>query len=107
MTQEEKQLLQKNINNDTTLEEDYQFGRIMPYGKYRGWRIYYMILKHTRYSMWIKDNKIFNFNEIETWWLNEIIDLVRTDNLISALGRAVIKYGELPKNIENPHSFIE
>lgn len=50
MTQEEKQLLQ-NIHNDTTAEEDYQFGRIMPYGKYKGWRIYYMILRHPRYSL--------------------------------------------------------
>lgn len=107
MTQEDKQLLQKNIINDTPMEEDYQFGRIMPYGKYRGWRIYYMILKHPRYSMWLKDNKIFNFNETEIWWLNEIIDLVRADNLISALGVAVIRYGELPENIENPHEIIE
>ena len=107
MAQEEKYLLQKNIHNDTTLEKDYRFGRIMPYGKYRGWRIYYMILRHPRYSMWMRDNKFFNFNETEIWWLNEIIDIVRTDNLISALGVAVIRYGELPENIENPHSFIE
>lgn len=55
----------------------------------------------------MKDNKFFNFNETEIWWLNEIIDLVRTDNLISALGAAIIRYGELPENIENPHSIIE
>ena len=107
MTQEDKQLLRKNIYNDTTREEDYQFGRIMPFGKYRGKHIYYVILRHPRYSKWIADNTNFKFNETEVWWLNEIIDIVRIDNLISALGGAVIRYGELPENMENPHSIIE
>lgn len=107
MTQEEKELLQKNLHNDTVLEADYQFGRIMPFGKYKGWYIYYMMLKHPCYSKWIEENTNFKFNEIERWWLNEIIDLATADNLISALGGAVIKYGELPENIENPHSIIE
>ena len=107
MTNEEKQLLQKNLRNDTAREEDYQFGRIMPFGKYRGEYIYYMILRHPGYSKWIGGNTNFKFNEIEMWWLNEIVDLVRLDNLIGALGGAVIRYGEPPENIENPHSIIE
>lgn len=107
MAQEEKQLLQKNLHNDTTREEDYRFGRIMPFGKYKGWRVYYMILRHPRYTKWINDNTDFKLNEMEMWWLNEIIDFVRLDNLINALGGAVIKYGELPENIENPHSIAE
>lgn len=107
MTQEDKQLLQKNLHNDTTREEDYQFGRIMPFGKYKGWRVYYMILRHPRYTKWINDNTDFKLNETEMWWLNEIIDFVRLDNLINALGAAVIKYGELPENIGNPHLIVE
>lgn len=107
MTQEEKQLLQKNISNDTTQKEDYQFGRIMPFGKYKGWYVYYMILRHPRYSKWINDNTDFKLNETEMWWLKEITDLVRLDYLIGALGTAVIRYGEMPENIENPHSIIE
>lgn len=107
MTQEDKQLLQKNLHNDTTREEDYQFGRIMPFGKYKGWRVYYMILRHPRYTKWINDNTDFKLNETEMWWLNEIIDFVRLDNLINSLGVAVIKYGELPENIENPHLIVE
>ncbi len=107
MTNEEKQLLRKNIHNDTTQENDYQFGRIMPFGKYKGWRVYYMILKHPCYAKWINNNTNFKFNETETWWLNEIFDLVRLDNLIGALGIAVVRYGEMPENIENPHSIIE
>lgn len=107
MTKEEKKYLRTNLSNDTTREEDYQFGRIMPFGKYKGWYVYYMILKHPRYSKWINDNTHFKLNETETWWLNEIVDLVRLDNLISALGVAVVRYGEMPENIENPHSIVE
>ncbi len=107
MVQQDKERLSQNIANDTTREEDYEFGRIMPFGKYKGWRVYYMILKHPRYCKWINDNTSFKFNETEMWWLNEIIDLVRLDNLIGALGYAVVKYGEMPENIENPHSIIE
>lgn len=107
MTDEQKQLLQKNISNDTTREEDYQFGRIMPFGKYKGWYVYYMILRHPRYSKWINDNTDFKLNETEMWLLKEIADLVRLDYLIGALGTAVIRYGEMPGNIENPHSIIE
>lgn len=107
MTQEEKQYLQKNLSDYTTQENYYQFGRIMPFGKYKGWYIYYMILKHPGYAKWVNDNTNFKFNETETWWLNEIFDLVRLDNLIGALGIAVVKYGALPENIENPHLIIE
>lgn len=107
MTQKEKQYLQKNLSDYTTQENDYQFGRIMSFGKYKGWRIYYMILKHPSYAKWVNDNTNFKFNETETWWLNEIFDLVRVDNLIAALGIAVVKYGEMPEDIENPHLIIE
>lgn len=107
MIQEEKQLLQTNLRTDTTSEKDYRFGRIMPFGKYKGHYIYYMIMKHPRYAKWINDNTEFKLNETEMWWLKEIIDLVRLDNLINALGVAVIRYGELTENIENPHSIIE
>lgn len=107
MTKEEKQLLQKNLSNDTTQEDRYKFGRIMPFGKYKGWYVYYMILKHPHYTKWIHDNTNFKLNETEMWWLNEIVDLIRLDKLISALGVAVTRYGEMPENIENPHSIIE
>ena len=36
MNQEEKQYLQKNLSDYTTQENYYQFGRIMPFGKYKG-----------------------------------------------------------------------
>ena len=107
MIQEDKELLKKNLSDDTTQENRYLFGRTMPFGKYKGWYVYYMILKHPLYSKWINDNTNFKFNETEMWWLNEIIDFVRLDNLINALGGAVIRYGELPENIENPHSIVE
>jgi len=104
---EDKQLLQKNLHNDTANEKDYRFGRIMPFGKYKGWYMYYMILKHPRYTKWINDNTNFKLNKTEEWWLQEIIDLVRFNNLINYIGAAVIRYGELPENIENPHEIIE
>ena len=110
MLQEEKQILQNNLKNDIAGETNYQFGRKMPFGKYKGWYIYWMMLKHPFYSKWINENTQFKFNETELWWLakvGEIYEEVRLNNLIGALGAAVARHGELPGNIENPHSIIE
>ena len=101
MLQEEKQILQNNLQNDIAGETNYQFGRKMPFGMYKGWYIYWMMLKHPFYSKWINENTQFKFNETELWWLakfGEIYEEVRLNNLIGALGVAVARYG-LPPNI--------
>ena len=110
MKQTDKELLQDNLKNDRSQESSYQFGRVVPFGKYKGWRVYYMILRHRFYAKWLNENTNFKFNETEMWWLDRINDIgeeVRLNNLLVALGGAVIRYGELPDNIENPHSIIE
>ena len=69
-----------------------------------------MILRHRFYAKWLNENTNFKFNETEMWWLDRINDIgeeVRLNNLLAALGGAVIRHGELPDNIENPHSIIE
>ena len=110
MKQTDKELLQDNLKNDRSQDSSYQFGRVVPFGKYKGWRVYYMILRHRFYAKWLNENTNFKFNETEMWWLDRINDIgeeVRLNNLLVALGGAVIRYGELPDNIENPHSIIE
>ena len=110
MKQEDKEILQHNLKNDIGGETNYRFGRKMPFGKYKGWYIYWMMLKHPFYTKWLIENTQFKFNEIELWWLDrvkEIYEEVRFNNLLRFLGAAVVRYGELPENIENPHSVIE
>lgn len=110
MIQEEKQLLLHNLQNDIGGESNYRFGRKMPFGKYKGWHVYWMILKHRFYAKWVNENTGFKFNETELWWLdriNEIGEEIRLNNLINALGMAVIRYGGMPENMENPHAIIE
>jgi len=110
MNQEDKKRLSENLKNDTTWEVYYRFGRTMPFGKYKGWYIYYMILRHHLYTKWIIENTQFKFNETELWWLdriNEIAENARLNNLLNALGAAIIHYGELPENVENPHAIVE
>lgn len=110
MSQEDKKKLQYNLKNDISGEFNYMFGRKIPFGKYKGWYIYWMILKHPFYAKWLNENTQYKFNETELWWLEvvkEIYEEIRLNNILNALGMAVISYGELPKNIENPHTIIE
>ena len=110
MLQEERQHLQHNLQNDIAGETNYQFGRKMPFGKYKGWYIYWMMLKHPFYSKWVNENTQFKFNETELWWLDRVSDIyedIRVNSLINALAAAVMRYGELPENEDNPHWIIE
>lgn len=107
---EEKQKLLYNLQNDISGETNYRFGRKMHFGKYKGWYIYWMILKHRFYAKWLQDNTDFKFNETESWWLDRINDIgeeIRLNNILNFIGSAVIRYGELPENIENPHQILE
>lgn len=110
MIQEDKERLQYNLLNDISGESNYQFGRQMPFGKYKGWYVYWMILKHRFYAKWLNENTQFKFNETELWWLdriNEIGEKIKSDRLFNWICAAVIRYGELPGNIENPHAIVE
>lgn len=110
MAQEDKERLQYNLKNDISGESNYRFGRKVPFGKYKGWYVYWLILKHRFYAKWLNENTQFKFNETELWWfekINEIGEGIRLNNLLSALGAIVIRCGELPGNIENPHSIVE
>ena len=110
MAQEDKERLQNNLKKDIGGEANYSFGRKMPFGKYKGWYVYWMMLKHPFYTKWVKENTQFNFNETELWWLDTVLDIyedIRLNNLLGWLGAAVVRYGELPGNIENPHSIVE
>ena len=84
------------------------FGRKMPFGKYKGNTVYFLLVKHPKYMSWILENTGFELNEDEEW-LKSIVELaiecVRADRLIMGL-RTQIGLGGVD-NIENPHWCVE
>lgn len=84
------------------------FGRKMPFGKYRGHAVYVLLVKHPRYMSWILENTGFKLNEDEEWLRSKVdlaIDLARADRLIMGL-RHMTGLGGVD-NIENPHWCVE
>lgn len=104
----DKELLQKKYDSGSVTESDLSFGRTMPYGKYKGKYIYYLLVKHHRYMQWALDETSFSLAETERWWKNKIdtvIELAKADRLISGLCGQMSLGGM--DNVENPHSIIE
>lgn len=84
------------------------FGRKMPFGKYKNTEIYILIVKHPKYMDWILENTHYHLNEDEKW-LKDRVDIAyecaMADNLISGL-RSQMGLGGVD-NIENPHWIVE
>ena len=92
----------------TNASRQLNFGRKMPFGKYRNTEIYILIVKHPRYMDWILENTGFRLNEDEKW-LKDIVDTAlacaRINNLIFGLHSQMGLGGV--DNIENPHWIVE
>lgn len=57
---------------------------------------------------WIVENTQFKLDETETWWKEQVdiaLLLEHSDRIIYAIGKQVIKHGELPET--NPHYIVE
>ena len=64
------------------------FGRKMPFGKYRNIAIYILIVKHPRYMNWILENTDFHLNEDEKWLKYRVdmtLECASVDNLVFGL----------------------
>jgi hypothetical protein len=84
------------------------FGRKMPFGKYRNTAVYILIVKHPRYMDWILENTNFHLNEDEKWLKYRVdmaLECASADNLIFGL-RSQMGLGGVD-NMENPHWIVE
>ena len=103
-----KEVLESKVANGSICADDLLIGRIMPFGKYKGSYILWLISKHPFYMKWIVDNTRFKLDETEIWWQDMVetaLLLERTDRIIYAMGKEVIKHGDLPET--NPHYIVE
>ena len=108
MKQEDKEILQSKIDNNTISSRDLLFGRKMPFGKYKDQYIYWLVVKHPYYMQWLKSNTNFQLTETETWLHNKCLEELHMANLnrwIYDLSKQVCKIGCLPEN--NPHYIVE
>ena len=84
------------------------FGRKMPFGKYKNTAVNVLLVKHPMYMDWILKNTTFKLNEDEKW-LKDRVDIAfectRADKLIFGL-RSQIGLGGVD-NMENPHWIVE
>ena len=88
--------------------ECLDFGRVMPFGKYKGTAVYCLLVKHPFYMSWILENTGFKLTETEAWWKAKVdlaIELWRADRLIAGLAGQMHLGGV--SNIENPHWIVE
>lgn len=84
------------------------FGRKMPFGKYKGNTVYILLVKHPKYMGWILENTDFHLNENGKWLKDKVdtaLACVRVNNLVFGL-RSQMRLGGVD-NIENPHWIVE
>ena len=105
----EKELLEKKYQTDKVCESDLSFGRIMPFGKYKGKYIYHLLVKHHRYMDWIVNNTQFKLTETEMWWkkkIDDFIDDCRCDRVLQAVSPYFMTMGDI-EHEDNPHAIVE
>lgn len=105
----DKELLEKKYNAGKVTANDLDFGRTMPFGKYKGHHIYHLLVKHWRYMDWIVHNTTFTLTDTEKWWkakIDIVIECRKADNLITGLA-GMMGMAIPEENIENPHQVIE
>lgn len=86
-------------------------GRKMPFGKYKGDSVLYLLVKHWKYMQWVIDNTNFKLNETEEWfnnYLDEQKSLQYTDKILYGLSQVTSKSNVIDNFPEtNPHYIIE
>lgn len=103
-----KELLQNKIDDSSISSKDLLIGRIMPFGKYKGKYILWLLSKHPFYMEWVVNNTNFKLNDLELWWKDKVdtaLLITRCNNLIYALGKQVVKDGYIPET--NPYYIVE
>ena len=100
----DRQILSQKFDDGTVTETDLSFGRKMPFGKYKGTCIYYLLVAHPYYMEWILKHTKFTLTETEAWWKDKIDTIIRVDNLLCGLS-SYLYMGD--SNIENPHWIVE
>ena len=106
----EKERLEYHFEHGLVKENELDFGRIMPFGKYKGKFIYHLLVKHWRYMDWICNNTKFKLTEDEIWWkcqIDLVIELSNADRIISGVGSMLGKMEIGSENLENPHQVVE
>lgn len=109
-TESERVTLERKYNTGKVRESDLSFGRIMPFGKYKGKYIYHLLIKHHRYMDWIVKNTQFKLTGTETWWKKKIDDFVRSmeDSQAVQILSCLVRYLPTDNPYENdPHSIVE
>lgn len=104
----DREILQSKIDDKSLCKNDLFFGRKMPFGKYKGQFVYWVVVAHPYYATWVKKNTNFRFTETESWLHNECLDELNTGNLnrlIYDLSKQVQKLGNIPEI--NPHFVVE
>ena len=83
----------------------------MPFGKYKGDSVLYLLVKHWKYMQWVLDNTNFKLNETEEWfnnYLDEQESLQYTDKILYGLSKVTSKSNVIDNFPEtNPHYIIE
>lgn len=84
------------------------FGRKMPFGKYKNTAVNILLVKRPMYMDWILKNTTFKLDEDEKWLKNKVdiaLECARVDSLIFGL-RSQMRLGGVD-NMENPHWIVE
>jgi hypothetical protein len=103
-----KNMLQAKVNNGSICADNLLVGRTMPFGKYKGKHVLWLLSKHPHYMKWVVENTKFTLNDTEQWWKEQVetaLLLANADAIIYGLGKQVIKHGTLPET--NPHFVVE
>lgn len=109
----EKALLEELFDStepyDIWLKKLRSIGRTMPFGKYKGEPIVWLLTKHRYYMDWIVNNTQFKLNDLEKWWKDKVdtfVAIKSADRVILGVARYV--GGCIESYIEtNPHVCVE
>ena len=103
-----KSLLESKVEDGSICADSLLIGRTMPFGKYKGKYVLWLLGKHPFYMKWILKNTKFTLNHTEQWWKEQVdtaLLLAHADSIIYKLGKQMIKDGTLPES--NPHYIVE
>ena len=105
---EDKERLQSLYDSGHISSSDLKFGRKIPFGKYKGEYIFFLLAAHPYYMDWVVNNTQFTLNETEAWWKAKAdleFEALRADRLIYALKSQMYLGGM--DNEDNPHAIVE
>lgn len=105
---QDKERLQSLYDSGHISSSDLKFGRKIPFGKYNGEYIFFLLAAHPYYMDWVVNNTQFTLNETERWWKAKAdleFEELRAARLINALGSQLYLGGM--DNEDNPHAIVE